>query len=103
LFDGTLLGPAEIVEMKRTVMVDKVPMGLGVDRVDVPCPGGQKRAVWGNSGGGPGFNSYSLISGDGSRQLVIAMNVFDIAEDVAGRPAVPEGASLLPAIVGVFC
>lgn len=37
------------------------------------------------------------------RELVVVMNVFDIAEDVAGRPAVPEGASLAPAVVGVFC
>jgi D-alanyl-D-alanine carboxypeptidase len=103
LFDGTLLGPAEIAEMKRTVVVDRVSMGLGVDRIDVPCANGEPRRVWGNSGGGPGYSSYSLISEDGTRQLVIAMNVFDIAEDVAGRPAVPEGASLLPAMQGVFC
>ncbi|GAB1516780.1 serine hydrolase domain-containing protein [Actinophytocola sp. KF-1] len=103
LFDGTLLRPAEIAEMKRTVVVDRVSMGLGVDRIDVPCGNGETRTVWGNSGGGPGYNSYSLISEDGARQLVIAMNVFDIAEDVADRPAVPEGASLLPAMKGVFC
>lgn len=89
--------------MKRTVVVGKVSRGLGVDRLEVPCGDGGKRVVWGNSGGGPGFNSYSLISEDASRQLVVAMNVFDIAEDVAGRPAVPEGASLAPAMVGVFC
>jgi len=103
LFDGTLLGPAEITEMKRTVVVDKVPMGLGVDRVDVPCADGGTRVVWGNSGGGPGYNSVSLISEDGSRQLVVMMNVYDIGEEVAGRSPLPEGASLGPAMVGMFC
>jgi D-alanyl-D-alanine carboxypeptidase len=103
LFDGTLLNPAEIAELKRTVVVGDVRMGLGVDRLDVPCASGETSPVWGNSGGGPGYNSYSLISDDGTRQLVVAMNVFDIAEDVAGRPAVPKGASLLPAMRGVFC
>ena len=102
LFDGTLLRPAELAEMKRTVVVGNVHRGLGVDRLDLPCAAG-KRVVWGNSGGGPGFNSYSLISEDVSRQLVVVMNVFDIAEEVAGRPAVPEGASLAPAMAGVFC
>ena len=103
LFDGTLLGAAEIAAMTRTVVVDEVSMGLGVDRIDVPCAHGEKRRVWGNSGAGPGYNSYSLISEDGSRQQVIAMNVSDLADDVAGRPAIPEGASLLPAMMGVFC
>jgi D-alanyl-D-alanine carboxypeptidase len=103
LFDGTLLRPAEVAEMKQTVVVDKVHRGLGVDRLEVPCADGGTRVVWGNSGGGPGFNSYSLVSEDVSRQLVLVMNVFDIAEDVVGRPAAPEGVSLVPAMVGVFC
>lgn len=103
LFDGTLLGPAEVAEMKRTTVVGKVPMGLGVDRLDVPCADGGTRPVWGNSGGGPGFNSISLISADGSRQLVLVMNVYDIAEEAAGRSPLPEGVSVMPAVMGVFC
>jgi D-alanyl-D-alanine carboxypeptidase len=103
LFDGTLLRPAELAEMKRTVLVDGTRMGLGVDRLELPCPTGGTFVAWGNTGGGPGYNSYSLISEDMSRQLVMAMNVYDIEEEVAGRSPVPEGADLSPALFGTFC
>lgn len=103
LFDGTLLRPAELAELKRTVQVDGISMGLGVDRLELPCQDGAKHVVWGDSGGGPGYSSYSLISDDTTRQLVVAMNVYDIAEEVEGRSPIPENANLSPAMLGVFC
>jgi D-alanyl-D-alanine carboxypeptidase len=103
LFDGTLLRPAELAELKTTAEVDGVSMGLGVDRLEIPCENGGKQVVWGDSGGGPGFSSYSLISEDGARQLAVAMNVYDIAEEVAGNWPVPKNANLTPAMQDVFC
>lgn len=103
LFDGTLLRPAELAEMKTTTQVGHVTMGLGVARLEVPCQDGEKRVVWGNSGGGPGYNSYALIADDTSRQLVVTMNVYDIAEEVEDRSPTPPDADLTPAVQGVFC
>jgi D-alanyl-D-alanine carboxypeptidase len=77
-------------------------MGLGVDRLELPCSDGN-RVVWGNSGGGPGYNSYALTSDDASRQLVVAMNVYDIAKELAGESPIPEGATLTPAMQATFC
>lgn len=78
-------------------------MGLGVDRLTIPCPNGDRKVLWGNSGGGPGFNSYALIADDTSRQLVVAMNVYDIAEEVEDRSPIPPEVDLAPAVQGVFC
>jgi D-alanyl-D-alanine carboxypeptidase len=102
LLNGTLLNPAELAELKATTEVDGVSMGLGVDRLSVPCGGGE-RVVWANSGGGPGYNSYTFTSDDASRQLVVAMNVYDIAKELDGKPPIPEGLTLMPALQDTFC
>ncbi|TDV52193.1 serine hydrolase domain-containing protein [Actinophytocola oryzae] len=103
LFDGTLLRPAELAQLRTTVDVKGVAMGLGIDRLEVPCADGADRVLWANSGGGPGFGSYAFISGDASRQLVVAMNVYDIEEELSGRSPVPEGVSVARALREVFC
>lgn len=102
LFNGTLLSSAQLTELKTTTKVDNVTMGLGVDRLEIPCETGN-RTVWATSGGGPGYNSYAMTTEDTSRQLVVAMNVYDIAEDIAGRDPLPKDATLAPAIQGIFC
>jgi D-alanyl-D-alanine carboxypeptidase len=93
LFASTLLAPDQLAELKT---------GLGVERQDLPCPDGSTRAAWGNTGGGPGYNSYSLISEDTDRQLVLAMNTYDIAAELRGEPPIPA-ANPMPALVDVFC
>lgn len=74
LFDGTLLKPAQLAELKTTVHTDPddplAGYGLGVERQGMPRPDGTVRPVWGNSGGGPGYNSLALSTEDNSRQLV---------------------------------
>lgn len=102
LLKGTLLKPAELAELKSTTKVDGVSMGLGIDRLELPCENGT-RVVWANSGGGPGFNSYAMTSEDVSRQLVVAMNVYDIAREVDGKNPIPDGVSLTRAVQAAFC
>jgi D-alanyl-D-alanine carboxypeptidase len=93
LFDGTLLRPNLLAELKK---------GLGVERHDLPCPDGTTRVVWGNTGGGPGYNSYSLVDEDTSRQLVLALNTYDIAAELRGDSPLPD-ANPLPVLTRVFC
>lgn len=100
LFDGTLLSPSLLAELKTTTDVDGTATGLGVERLVLPCGDG---VVWAVSGGGPGYGSYAMISDDASRQLVVAMNVYDIAEELAGRSPLPRNATLMPAMQRVFC
>ncbi len=93
LFDGTLLKPAQLAELKTTVPTDPDdPMaghGLGVERQGLRCPDGTVRPVWGNSGGGPGYNSLALSTEDNARQMVLATNMYDIRADLAGKSPVP--------------
>lgn len=94
LFDGTLLKPAQLAELKTTVPTDPDdPMagyGLGVERRSMPCPDGTVSTVWGNSGGGPGYNSLALSTEDNERQLVLATNTYDITAELDHRPPVPR-------------
>lgn len=93
LFDGTLLKPAQLAELKTTVPTDPDdPMagyGLGVERRSMPCPDGTVSTVWGNTGGGPGYNSLALSTEDNERQLVLATNTYDITADLNHKPPVP--------------
>ncbi|BFU44289.1 serine hydrolase domain-containing protein [Krasilnikovia sp. MM14-A1004] len=86
LFGGRLLAPAQQRELQTTVLDSDY--GLGVQRVTVPCRDADI-AVWETDGGGPGFSSVSMTSADGSRQLVLVANVFDLARDQRGRPDQP--------------
>ncbi len=102
LFDGTLLRPARLAELKQTVPAGTgTAAGLGVDRLDLPCPQGTVQ-VWGNTGGGPGYHSYSLSTENADRQLVLAMNTYDIAAELAGTSPLPN-ADPSPALLDTFC
>lgn len=101
LLAGRLLRPAEQAELKRLVPHGRFgAYGAGVETINLPCPGGTK-TVWGNTGGGPGFYSVSMSTEDGSRQLVLALNVYDLAKDVAGKDPLPS--SPLPAVAAALC
>ncbi|MFC0106630.1 serine hydrolase domain-containing protein [Kibdelosporangium aridum] len=72
---------------------------LGLSSIDLPCPSGPVQ-VWRASGGGPGYNSYALISED--RAMVFAGNVYDIVEDVMHRRPMPEF-DISAAMTMTFC
>jgi D-alanyl-D-alanine carboxypeptidase len=103
LFDGTLLAPAELAELKRTVPVGPgTSYGLGVERKELPCPNGTVVPMWGNTGAGPGYSTFSLVTEDTRRQLVLAMNTFDIADELSGGSGTPA-ANPMPALQTTFC
>ena len=58
--------------------------------------------AWEADGGGR-FTSASLISADGERQLVLAVNVYDLGADLRGDPPVPRGAGRLAAQRAALC
>jgi D-alanyl-D-alanine carboxypeptidase len=78
LLDGTLLGPAELAEMQRTVPVDEQVQqlwpdgryGLGLRMRPLPCGG----AYWGHGGGGSGYMTEDGITSDGRRSVVVSMS-----------------------------
>ncbi|GAB3139653.1 serine hydrolase domain-containing protein [Micromonospora sonneratiae] len=104
LFGGRLLRPAQQRELETVLPMDGPSggYGLGVRRMDVPCDSGPV-PVWQTDGGGPGFTSIALTSLDGSRQLVLAGNVYDIDRDVRGLPPVPNSTGSLIALRSVIC
>ncbi|MFI6093208.1 serine hydrolase [Streptomyces sp. NPDC051218] len=61
----------------------------GVQRMDVPCgsePDTEPVSAWTTEGGGPGFTSVALTTANGERQLVLAVNVYDLGADLKGEP-----------------
>jgi D-alanyl-D-alanine carboxypeptidase len=78
LLDGTLLAPAELAEMQRTVPVDEQVeqmwpggrYGLGVRMRPLPCGG----VYWGHGGGGSGYMTEDGITADGRRSVVVSMS-----------------------------
>ncbi|MEH1167615.1 serine hydrolase domain-containing protein [Micromonospora sp. CPCC 205539] len=104
LFDGRLLAPAQQRELETVVPTGDSPVryGLGVQRLEVPCESGET-PVWVTDGGGPGFTSIAATSLDDSRQLVLAVNVYDIDRDVRGQLPVPASAGFPAALQSVFC
>lgn len=103
LFDGRLLRPAQQRALLRTVPSgDGQRYGLGVRRMSVPCPGGPV-PVWGHDGGGPGFTGLALSTQDGSRQLVIAANVYDLDRELHGGSPVPRSTGMTEALSGALC
>lgn len=107
LFSGKLLRPAQQRELLTTVRFpDKPAYGLGVQYLDLPCgsgPDARRIGVWETDGGGPGFTSVSLTTADGQRQLVIAVNVFDLGADLKGEQSIPQGTGLAEAQVAALC
>ncbi|AUI62794.1 serine hydrolase [Amycolatopsis sp. BJA-103] len=101
LLAGRLLEPAQQAELERLVPQGEFgAYGAGVETLNLPCPGGPKR-VWGNTGAGPGFYSVSMSTEDGSKQIVLALNVYDLAKDVAHEDPLPS--SPLPAVAAALC
>ncbi|GAB3704916.1 serine hydrolase domain-containing protein [Amycolatopsis oliviviridis] len=101
LLAGHLLEPAQQAELERLVPSGEFgAYGAGVETLNLPCPGGPK-TVWGNTGAGPGFYSVSMSTEDGSKQIVLALNVYDLAKDVAHENPLPR--SSLPAVAAALC
>jgi D-alanyl-D-alanine carboxypeptidase len=78
LLDGTLLGPAELAEMQRTVPVDEQVeqmwpdgrYGLGLRMRPLPCGG----VYWGHGGAGSGYMTEDGVTPDGRRSVVVSMS-----------------------------
>ncbi|ANN21361.1 D-alanyl-D-alanine carboxypeptidase [Amycolatopsis orientalis] len=101
LLAGRLLAPAQQAELKRLVPHGEFgAYGAGVETLTLPCPGHPK-TVWGNTGAGPGFFSVSMSTEDGSKQIVLALNVYDLAADVHGGRRVPKPP--MPAVMAALC
>ncbi|MFI9330272.1 serine hydrolase domain-containing protein [Kitasatospora sp. NPDC052868] len=107
LFTGKLLRPAQQRELLTTVeFPDEPAYGLGVQRMDVPCgsePDSDSVDVWETDGGGPGYTSVALTTADGERQLVLAVNVFDLGADLKHQAPVPRSKGLVKAQVAALC
>ncbi|AGM02717.1 serine hydrolase domain-containing protein [Amycolatopsis keratiniphila] len=101
LLAGRLLAPAQQAELKRLVPYSEFgAYGGGIETLNLPCSGGMK-TVWGNTGAGPGFHSVSMSTEDGSKQLVLALNVYDLAADVHGGQRVPK--PTMDAVMAALC
>ncbi|MFF8290522.1 serine hydrolase domain-containing protein [Streptomyces sp. NPDC016309] len=107
LFSGKLLRPAQQRELLTTVRFPRKPAyGLGVQRMNMPCgsePGTKPVSAWGTDGGGPGFTSVSLTTTDGERQLVLAVNVYDLGADLRGKSPLPGNKGLMKAQTAALC
>lgn len=108
LFAGGLLRPAQQRELLTTVEVEGAPAyGLGVQRGEVECgtgPDAERVPVWTTDGTGPGFMSMALTTVDGERQLVFAVNVYDIGADVRkDRVPFPLGTGLPKTQAAALC
>jgi D-alanyl-D-alanine carboxypeptidase len=85
LLSGRLLPPAQLKEMRTTVLEDPAAphgnrYGLGLERVVTPCG-----TVWGHDGQVPGYSSWDYANGDGTRTVsVFATTIFGLAEPKAG-------------------
>jgi D-alanyl-D-alanine carboxypeptidase len=93
LFTGQLLPPAQQHELLSTVPTGSGnDYGLGVLRAETPCGD-----AWGFEGAFPGYESTSLTSLDGTRQIVLLLN----------RDANSDTGQILDdeanALVGAFC
>ncbi|GAA4541046.1 serine hydrolase domain-containing protein [Amycolatopsis samaneae] len=76
LFDGKLLPPAQLAEMKKTVRAVDVTFGdmgldygLGLMKLDLGAACGKPAVVWGHAGDLPGFNTLSFVADSGPKQI----------------------------------
>ncbi|MFJ8434508.1 serine hydrolase domain-containing protein [Kitasatospora sp. NPDC094019] len=85
LFGGRLLSAARLREMTTAVPAPMIGAhyGLGLIRYDLPCG-----AVWGHTGGVPGYSTVLLGPIDGTRQFALSFNVLAGAENDATDAAV---------------
>lgn len=101
LFDGSLLAPEQRRELTTVRWANESQgYGAGVESLRIPCPGGA-RQVWGNTGAGPGYNSYSLTSDDGSRRLTFVVTSYDLAAELHGEK--PWPVSPMAPVTAAFC
>ncbi|WP_327678650.1 serine hydrolase domain-containing protein [Kitasatospora sp. NBC_00458] len=107
LFGGRLLRPAQQRELLTTVQFGRGPAyGLGVQRREVACgtgPDAKRVSTWATDGGGPGFTSMSLSTVDGERQLVLALNVYDLGADLKDEVPVPLGPGAAQVQTAALC
>ncbi|GAA0590817.1 beta-lactamase family protein [Kribbella sandramycini] len=91
IFDGKLLKPAQLRELKATVPVSGTSAelwpdaryGLGVFSRSLPCGG----TIWMPSGDQIGFRTRTAVTADGKRSVVLSMSsqLFDSPEAVAAQ------------------
>lgn len=76
LSEGRLLPPRLLREMRDMKDTDRAgrTYGLGVEANTTVCGTGQE-PVRGHSGSVPGYNTFSFSSGDGRRQITLAVNI----------------------------
>jgi D-alanyl-D-alanine carboxypeptidase len=76
LFEGRVVGPSQLAEMKATVAAYSKTQryGLGVARFPTPCG-----PLWGNGGDFVGFNSSAYGRADGSTQFVLFANLDEVS------------------------
>jgi D-alanyl-D-alanine carboxypeptidase len=76
LFEGRLVEPSRLAEMKATVAAysKTARYGLGLARFPSPCG-----ALWGNGGDFVGFNSSAYGRVDGSTQFVLFANLDEMS------------------------
>ena len=90
LFDGRLLAPAQLAELKTTVPIDDTGTaryGLGVLSAQTKCG-----TVWEHTGGVLGFFTFWLTSEDGRKQVVVAANEFHMMAGTKGQQDVGTAA-----------
>ncbi|MGW5051389.1 serine hydrolase domain-containing protein [Actinokineospora sp. NPDC004072] len=72
LGDGRLLSPAALAEMRRVVPVGDAGVGLGIDRVPLPCGG----VGWAKNGAlHTGHTSMTLVTDDGRFASIVTNTV----------------------------
>ncbi|MGW5705296.1 serine hydrolase domain-containing protein [Amycolatopsis japonica] len=74
LFTGRLFPAAQLAEMRKTVPsgVPAVDSGLGVMRLRLP-QGCAAPEAWGFNGSVPGYNTWSMRTSDGTRQITVGV------------------------------
>ncbi|MFI6519572.1 serine hydrolase domain-containing protein [Spirillospora sp. NPDC050679] len=90
LMDGRLLPPAQLAEMRRTVMADPdrtwpgTRYGLGLMRLPLRCGGGAAEAAWhGHAGHFEGWSAMGAVGPDG-RRVSFLFNAAVATEAAAG-------------------
>jgi D-alanyl-D-alanine carboxypeptidase len=96
---GQLLPPAQLSEMRSTVIEDKSApggnrYGLGIERVDTPYG-----VVWGHDGQVPGYSSWDYTDSSGTRTVsVLVTTVFGLKVPKTAT----AGEALLTAAIGAM-
>ncbi|MFE0027232.1 serine hydrolase domain-containing protein [Amycolatopsis sp. NPDC059021] len=96
LFDGKLLPPAQLAEMKKTVRAIDVRFGdmgfdygLGLMKFDLSKVCGTPMIVWGHRGDLPGFNTLSFAADSGAKQISTLATLDAANKDQAAKRELP--------------